>query len=114
MEQAVEEAVAAGDAGDGGVVELAMSVCFLQVETRDSKTYIENDEEDDIDAVENNKDAKEPPIGTAREQKRKAASRMVEQKSKLLPDAAAERNGLGCHPNDESKHARKARIADDD
>jgi hypothetical protein len=39
---------------------------------------------------------------------------MVQQKAKLFPNATAERNGLGHQPNDESKHAGKSSVADDD
>lgn len=51
-------------------------------------TYIEDDEEYEINAVEQNEDAEEPPVGAAGEQKREAAAGVVEEELELLPDAA--------------------------
>ncbi|KAL8680070.1 MAG: hypothetical protein Q9186_003709 [Xanthomendoza sp. 1 TL-2023] len=75
--------------------------------------YIQDDEEDEIQTVQKNQDPEEPRGGVTRKQERETTSRVVEQEFKLFPRAALTRCCLRQQPYNETKHARKACIADD-
>lgn len=66
------------------------------------ETYVENNEENQINSVEKDKNPKEPPGRAAWKQKRKASSRVVKQELQLFPDTAALGNKLLGDPDDEA------------
>lgn len=69
-----------------------MSVKDLMVITLVRKLYIKDDEENDVQAVENHEDPKQPPCSGTRKEQGEAASRMVKQKPQFLPYTAVLRH----------------------
>lgn len=60
------------------------------------KAHIEDDEENEINAVQEDKHPKQPPSRVRREQKREASPRVVEQEPQLFPDPTPSGNTLLC------------------
>ena len=78
------------------------------------KTYVEDNEKDKIEAVQNDQDPEKPPSSRAREEQGETSTWMVKQKLEFLPDSAVTRNKSLESPNDEAEHTRESGISDDD
>ena len=75
--------------------------------------YIENDEKDQIYAVQTNKHSEQPPIGFTRKEQREASTGVIQKEAQFFPNTASFRNKLGAEPDDESEHAWKASVSND-
>jgi hypothetical protein len=111
LEKTGKEAETSGEVGDSVIVKLASrsakdGYCFRG-------TYVENDEKEQVDAVEEDEHPKQPPIGLAGKEECETATRVVEQETEFFPDAAAAWDTFGTKPNDEAEHAGKPRVAND-
>ena len=76
----------AGGSCRGGLEEAVEKAESVGVETCDNWVFeVEDDEEDDVEAVECDEYAEQPPCRLTGEEKREAASRVIKQELQLLP-----------------------------
>ena len=65
-------------------------------------TYIKDNEEDDIHAVEYEENPEKPPSCSSGKEESEAPSGVIEQESEFLPYATAPAPNLGCCPDHQS------------
>jgi hypothetical protein len=78
------------------------------------ETYIKDNKEYQVQAVQDNQDPEQPPGCLGWKQQRETSARVIEEKLKLFPYATLFRYVLACDPDDDSKHDWKPSISDDD